>query len=307
MPRDIAGNYTLPAGNPVVPNTIIATNWANTTMQDIADALSASLSIDGSVTTAKIADDAVTPPKLAGLDVNGLVARISATEFEGRTITGTANKVTVTNGDGVAANPTLTLPDAITLVTPTITGVANFGSAPEPTTDSATDFGTSSKRWQHAYVEGINFPASQVASADANTLDDYEEGTWTPAITFDTPGTLSVSYSVQAGRYTKIGRQVTIQFAAVTSSFTLGTATGSMRISGVPFVPGSVNGHGSMYLTGFTSYPAGATFSHWAVEAGSSTLLAFCFGPGAVSGPMSHPQYTTGTAPNHQGTITYSV
>lgn len=128
MPRDVGGNYTLPAGNPVVPNTIIATNWANSTMQDIADALTASLSIDGSVTTAKIADDAVTRAKLNGLDANGMVAAISATEFEARTITGTANKVTVTNGDGVAGDPTLTLPDAITLVTPTVTGAATFSS-----------------------------------------------------------------------------------------------------------------------------------------------------------------------------------
>lgn len=126
MPRDVSGNYTLPAGNPVVPNTIIASNWANTTMQDIADALTASLSIDGSVTTAKIADDAVTRAKLNGLDANGMVAAISATEFEARTITGTANKITVTNGDGVAGDPTLTIPDAVTFVNPTVQGESVF-------------------------------------------------------------------------------------------------------------------------------------------------------------------------------------
>ena len=109
MPRDIAGNYTLPAGNPVVPNTIIASNWANITMQDIATALTNSLSIDGSVTTAKIADDAVTPPKLNGLDVDGMVARISSTEFEGRTLTSTTTGLVITNGDGVAGNPSFAL------------------------------------------------------------------------------------------------------------------------------------------------------------------------------------------------------
>lgn len=65
MPRDASGVYTLPAGNPVIPNTIIATNWANSTMEDIAAALTASLSIDGSVTTAKLANSAVTTAKLA--------------------------------------------------------------------------------------------------------------------------------------------------------------------------------------------------------------------------------------------------
>lgn len=65
MPRDAFGVYTLPPGNPVIPNTIIATNWANTTMEDIAAALTGSLSIDGSVTTAKIANSAVTTVKIA--------------------------------------------------------------------------------------------------------------------------------------------------------------------------------------------------------------------------------------------------
>lgn len=50
----------------------------------------------------------------------------------------------------------------------------------------------------------VKFPAAQNASADANTLDDYEEGTWTPSI----GGT--ATYTAQAGTYTKIGRLVFI-------------------------------------------------------------------------------------------------
>jgi hypothetical protein len=52
---------------------------------------------------------------------------------------------------------------------------------------------------------GITFPATQSASSDANTLDDYEEGTWTP--TLPNGGTLSNVASF----YTKIGRTVYIQ------------------------------------------------------------------------------------------------
>lgn len=48
MPRDSQGVYTLPAGNPVVPGTVIETDWANPTMDDIANALTASLPRDGS-------------------------------------------------------------------------------------------------------------------------------------------------------------------------------------------------------------------------------------------------------------------
>ena len=48
MPRNSQGVYTLPAGNPVVPGTLIETTWANPTMADIADALTNSLPRDGS-------------------------------------------------------------------------------------------------------------------------------------------------------------------------------------------------------------------------------------------------------------------
>ena len=79
----------------------------------------------------------------------------------------------------------------------------------------------------------ITFPATQNASSNANTLDDYEEGTWTP--TFG--GTTSESgqvYSSQAGFYVKVGRRVDLYFALPLS--TLGTITGSVRIEGLPFV-----------------------------------------------------------------------
>lgn len=47
MPRDSNGNYTLPAGNPVVPNTLIEASWANPTMDDLAAAMTDSLSRSG--------------------------------------------------------------------------------------------------------------------------------------------------------------------------------------------------------------------------------------------------------------------
>ena len=53
---------------------------------------------------------------------------------------------------------------------------------------------------------GITFPASQSASSDANTLDDYEEGTWTPVVKNDNSTTVTVS--VGAARYVKIGKIV---------------------------------------------------------------------------------------------------
>lgn len=81
----------------------------------------------------------------------------------------------------------------------------------------------------------IAFPSTQVPSANANTLDDYEEGTFTPAITFATPGDLAVSYSSQIGLYTKVGRLCALNFTVTSSSFTWTTASGALTVSGLPF------------------------------------------------------------------------
>jgi hypothetical protein len=76
---------------------------------------------------------------------------------------------------------------------------------------------------------GITFPATQSASTDANTLDDYEEGTWTPSL----GGT--ATYVARVGTYTKIGRLVTAWFDVEVN--TLGTGGG--RVTGLPFTLGS--------------------------------------------------------------------
>ena len=80
---------------------------------------------------------------------------------------------------------------------------------------------------------GITFPAAQLASTDANTLDDYEEGTWSPTMTFG-GSSAGITYSVQNGRYTKIGRIVTLQAFIRLSS--RGSATGEARMANVPFL-----------------------------------------------------------------------
>ena len=80
-------------------------------------------------------------------------------------------------------------------------------------------------------VDGITFPATQVASADPNTLDDYEEGTFTPTVIgTSTAGT--VTYGTRVARYTKLGRLVFIELRL---SWSAGTGTGDLRISGLPF------------------------------------------------------------------------
>jgi hypothetical protein len=81
---------------------------------------------------------------------------------------------------------------------------------------------------------GISFPPTQNAVSDANTLDDYEEGSWTPTLFGSSTSGTSV-YVIQEGTYTKIGRQVTINgYMNVVST----TGTGQIRIGGLPFTTG---------------------------------------------------------------------
>lgn len=125
----------------------------------------------------------------------------------------------------------------------------------------------------------IKFPATQNASADANTLDDYEEGTWPtpPALTFATVGNFAVTYSVQSGTYTKIGRQVTVHVTIATSSFTHTTASGNLQLTNFPFTSGVI----STSAVGFQGITKAGYTSVAAQIASGATLCTF---PAAGSG-----------------------
>ena len=92
---------------------------------------------------------------------------------------------------------------------------------------------------------GITFPATQSASTDANTLDDYEEGTWTPQIFYQNATDQSTATNTtQYGFYTKIGNQVTLTFQL---TFSQSTATGSLAndnigVKNFPFTGASGTG-----------------------------------------------------------------
>jgi len=85
------------------------------------------------------------------------------------------------------------------------------------------------------YCSGVNFPDTQAASGDANVLDDYEEGDWTPLLTDGSNNATSDGNT--GGTYTKIGRQVTVVGRLATSS--LGSVSGAVQINGLPFTSGN--------------------------------------------------------------------
>ena len=70
----------------------------------------------------------------------------------------------------------------------------------------------------------------------ANTLDDYEEGTWTPVYAPTSNSFTSVTYeSSTFGTYTKVGRQVTLVATMKLDNLSVGSASGNLVVSGIPF------------------------------------------------------------------------
>lgn len=90
----------------------------------------------------------------------------------------------------------------------------------------------------------VKFPATQFASTDPNTLDDYQEGTFTPIFTDWSLTDQGATYSVRRGEYTKVGN--TVYFICVLALTGIGTAGAGNPafILGLPFtnrlVPGNI-------------------------------------------------------------------
>jgi hypothetical protein len=133
---------------------------------------------------------------------------------------------------------------------------------------------------------GITFPATQSASSDANTLDDYEEGTWSPTITPQS-GTFT-TVSMNSGVYTKIGNVV--------------TCSGTIEITTAGSASGSIN----------VTFPFSASAAHYSGSASEFNAVGFiCFVFPGTTSAMSIKKYdnTTAIGSGHKiaVSITYRV
>lgn len=103
---------------------------------------------------------------LAAYNTNGLLAQTAADTFTGRTLTGTTNEIEVTNGDGVAGNPTIGLPNAVTISDLTVSGNLVVQGT---TTQNATT--NSSYADNHLYLnDGYATAAAQTGGLVVNYL-----------------------------------------------------------------------------------------------------------------------------------------
>lgn len=219
-----------------------------------------------------------------------------------------SNYIQITVPASLAANYTFTLPAAdVTMSTYAATLIAAASASAARTTlglgtSAVIDTGTSGTKV--ALTDGANtwsaqqslsaaldlasgqiaFPASQSASAGANTLDDYEEGTWTPDLQFGA-AKVGITYTNRSGTYTKIGRLVALNFNFLLSS--KGSSTGNAQTYGLPFTVSAEFYAGMYYCAGFSSVtgvPYGdlqstyCEFRQMTTAAAASTLTNSNFG-----------------------------
>jgi len=79
----------------------------------------------------------------------------------------------------------------------------------------------------------LQFPAAAIADADANVLDDYEEGTFTPIVLLG-GANVGMTFTSQVGTYTKVGNRVYFQLYILLSA--KGSSVGGLQVAGLPFV-----------------------------------------------------------------------
>jgi hypothetical protein len=140
---------------------------------------------------------------------------------------GTPTSGTVTNLTGTASiniNGTVGATTPSTVVATTVKASTTMGvGAATPSTSGA----------------GITFPATQSASSNANTLDDYEEGIFSPVITGSSG---AGTYTQQEGIYVKVGKMVTVNFWMALS--TKNTLAGDIFFSNLPFTTSNASAGG---------------------------------------------------------------
>jgi hypothetical protein len=123
---------------------------------------------------------------------------------------------------------------------------------------------------------GIDFSAvtGGTGTATSNTLDDYEEGTFTPTA-FGTTAAGTTTYVSQTGSYTKVGDTVHVD---IYISWSAMTGTGDLRIGGLPFTSSSASNYyatGTIVpLLGFT-WPSGKTQINPIIDASATAMSIY--------------------------------
>ena len=155
--------------------------------------------------------------------------------------------------------------------------------------------------------KGISFsPTGQASGMSSETLDDYEEGTFTYTLVGSTSGGWTSRTGYATARYTKIGQLVSVQIRFESGS--RNSPQGDLRINGLPFAtaghPSGGNGSGQVPVL-LRGNSDSSVASHFVSYGNSATHLTF-FTQDQGQSSISSVNAATHTTGNIEGTIQFS-
>lgn len=204
---------------------------------------------------------------IAGLSSTGLIVRTGSGTASARTITGTANEVTLSNGDGVSGNPTISLPAALTFTGKTITGgtfasPAAITGLPDPS--NAQDAAT--KAYVDSVAAGLDVKGSVKCATTANITLSGEQ-------TIDGV-TTSASRVLVKNQSTTSQNGIYVSAAGAWSRATDLDNWSEVPGSFVFVEEGTTNGDTGWVCTANTGGTIGSTSMPWSQFAGAGTYSA---------------------------------
>ena len=278
---------------------------------------------DGSIATADIADDAVTSAKLdTNIAVAGTLGVTGLTTMSGNaSITGDTASLTLTDSSSHSANtgPAISFfsndSGGTSREVAKIVGESHSGANEGNLALQTRNGGTLETKWK-LFKNGNFIPTNSAygiilgstTTGDANLLDDYEEGVWSPIIT-RSGSAPSLTYQRQHGTYVKVGRNVSCHFNVYATSISGGG--GNFLIGGLPFTTNSTLNNGSegyrpTMVFGYFSGASSTTTPRGALVNGN-TAHATMYRHVSSDARSNYSQVasTLGSTLNFYGSVTY--
>lgn len=286
-----------------------------TTLAKLADVATGNALISGGVTTAPSWGKITLTGHVSGVlpvangGTNASSASITAfnniTGYTAAGATGTTSTNLVFSTSPILVTPTLGVADATSLTATNI----GAGGAISSTTWLNLAAGTTAASALR-FIQGVA-PTAPVdgdmwredntrtglklrVNSATKTVSLYESGSWTPSVSFATPGNLSVTYSAQTGAYVRIGNIVFVTALIRCSVFTHTTAASFFTITGLPFTPATnFVGAGTINMT-----YAKAGYTSLGLETGTNLFYVLASGPSAgASTELVAADVVSGTDP----------
>ena len=134
-------------------------------------------------------------------------------------------------------------------------------------------------------------------------------GTWTPALTFVTPGDLAAGSVTAWGEWILRDGWVTVNFSYVANTWTHTTASGALRVSGIPFTAKTVSGATWVGSIGSVTGITKAGYGHYGliILSGGTTFNPQASGSGLGASGIQASEFASGSAKSMTGSISYPI